>query len=72
MNLFVVIPQLFVSLVAGPIVKAFDDASVAMLGGGFVAIVAACCVYFLIIPDVDAPTIDRLRATNEGEEEDLF
>ena len=51
MNVFVVLPQLCVSLLAGPIVKAnHDDSTFAMLVGAVFALLGVASVYFIIVP----------------------
>lgn len=61
MNIAVVFPQFLVSLAAGPLVAATDDASTTMLAGAAFAFIGAGLVYTLIIPRPGGDVVDRLR-----------
>jgi len=50
LNIFVVLPQLLVAVSMGALIHAFNDNDAASFAvGGVSSIIAACCVFFLII-----------------------
>jgi solute carrier family 45, member 1/2/4 len=67
MNVFIVIPQMIISLGANPIVKATQDSSVVMLIGSGIAFVGALLVIFVLITPARSTGVDRLRL--EGEDD---
>ena len=67
MNVFIVVPQMIISLGANPIVKATHDSSIVMLVGAGLALVAAALAVFVLITPPRRSGVDRLRL-NEGDD----
>jgi solute carrier family 45 protein 1/2/4 len=70
MNVFIVIPQMVISLGANPIVAATNDSSVVMMIGSGLAFVGALLVIFVLITPAQRGAVDRLRLAGDGGDED--